>query len=70
VVGFIVVAAVETAHRWDPEERGCTSSAMFCDFRVVGCGLALPSASRFCGRAVFATISLEMSLQAVIEMIE
>jgi hypothetical protein len=32
----------------------------FCDFWVVGCGLVLPSTSSFCGRAVFATVSLSV----------
>jgi hypothetical protein len=32
VVRFIVVTAVEAAHRWDPEERGCASSAVFVIF--------------------------------------
>ncbi len=32
VVGFIVVTAVEYAHHWDPEERGCASSAIFVIF--------------------------------------
>ncbi len=37
-------------------ERLCIVS-YFSDFWVVGCGLALPSVSSFCGRAVFATVS-------------
>ncbi len=32
MVGFIVVMAVEAAHHWDPEERGCTLSAIFVIF--------------------------------------
>jgi hypothetical protein len=32
VGGFQVVAEEDAAHRWDPEERGCASSAIFVIF--------------------------------------
>ena len=40
-----------------PRRERLRIDSYFCDFWVVGCDSALPSASSFHGRAVFATVS-------------